>query len=188
MATSSAPPGAEAREFGSVQARRDRGGGLKRAVLERQEAVGVGDDPETVAIALRRRLDGGDGDVDAARRDAVRAPEGIGVMPLAAAGIEERVARAQRQRTHDRVHERLGQSAVEKPPPRRHRFGRIARIPRPPLLRLEQIHIPAARHVEGVLVRADVRPPAQLERRLAVADGAEQSQARRIIVATTMLS
>gem|GEM_PF-641251 len=159
-----------AAELRGIQPRGDGGDDPEGRICVWQEAIGIGDDPVTRRIALRRRVDRRDGDVDAVPLLRIERAE---VIALAAAGIENRTV----ERLHeidDGVEQRPRESAIEKPPPRRDRLRRIARHPRAPILRLQQIEVTAARDVEGMSALADRAALLDDERRVAIADGAEE--------------
>lgn len=161
-----------AAELGWIESRGDRQDGCERRVCVRQKTIGIRDDPVTRRIALRCCIDRGNGDVDAVPFVGFEVAE---VVALAASGIEQRACERLRERD-DRVEDRLCESAIEEPPPRRDRIGGIARHTRTPVLRLQQIEVAAARDVEGVPALADRAACVERERRVAVTDSTEEGR------------
>ena len=71
-------------------------------------------------------------------------------------------------------------AGIEQPRPRLHCRLRIAGGRRPTVLRLEQVHVTAARHVVRVPCRAEERASAALDRQPAAADRARQTRLRHL--------
>ena len=164
----------DAAEFGGVLTRGDREDGGERAVGVGDEAIGVGDDPLTGGIAARGGFDGGNGDVDAVRIEFVIAREGAEVEAFAAAGIENSVVWRWGQDVRDCAEQRRGYAEVVQAAASCDGGHGVARLLRPALLRLKQVDVSAARHVEGMPAGADQPPLLAHERKAAVADGAEE--------------
>ena len=75
------------------------------------------------------------------------------VETVAASGIENDVARRCRKRAFNGEKQRLGDAAIVQPAPRGDGSHRVSRLPRAPLLRLQQVDVAATRDVERMLPR-----------------------------------
>jgi hypothetical protein len=70
------------------------------------------------------------------------------VETVAAAGIQNDIARDRVNHLRDSAQQRLRHAAIVQTPPRRYRIRSIARILGSPILRLEQVDVPAACDIE----------------------------------------
>ena len=67
-------------------------------------------------------------------------------------------------------------TAIEETAPRRYGFRRVTWCFRALVLRLEQVHVPASRHVERMPIRAEIATLLENERQAAVTNGAEEQK------------
>ena len=102
------------------------------------------------------------------------AREAAEVESVAAAGIEDNIARARGHHLGDRQQQRLRYAAIVQSPPRCDGVYRIARMLRSTLLRLEQVDIPAARDVERMPLRTHDSPFFARQRQMAAPYGAKK--------------
>jgi len=173
-------------KFFCVHAAGDREDEIEGCVGIGDESIGIRHDPFALRIASRREIDRRGRNVDPGP-----AAEGTEVVTVAAAGVEDRLLsmpsplgeggakrRVRGDHRPNRIEQRLGVTAIEKPPPRRHRLGRVAGISRAALLRLQQIDIAAARDVEGVTTRTDDAPLLARKREVATAHCAKELRHR----------
>ena len=93
-------------------------------------------------------MNGRNRDGNAMRIETSLASEAAEVETVAAAGVENRVARRRRRDLRDRLQQRLSRAAIVQSPPPRDGSRRVARLLGSPLLRLEQVDVSATRHVE----------------------------------------
>ncbi len=108
------------------------------------------------------------------RIDAGPAGEIAQVETITAAGVQNNVAGAQGDDLRDAAPQRLRHAAIVQSPPRFDRCDCVARLLRSPFLRLQQVDVPAARHVERMPARTNHPPLHALKRHVAVADWAEE--------------
>jgi hypothetical protein len=108
------------------------------------------------------------------RAKAGLASERAQVETLAAAGIENDVARRCGHDLRDRAQQRPGRAAIVQSPPRCQGGGCVARLFRPPIPRLEQVNISATRNVERMAARTEQPSLLAHKRRAAIADGAQE--------------
>ena len=162
-------------EFARIHPRRDRQDDRERAVGVRHEAIGIGHDPLAFGVAPRRGIHGRNRDVDAMRIEAGLASEAAEVETVAAAGIENDVARATRPSS---PRSRRSSGSVTPRSCNRRRAAtaaaRVARLLGSPILRLEQVDVSAARDVERMSARTNHSPLLARQRQVAAADGAEE--------------
>lgn len=169
----------DAGELAGIHPGGDRGDGGERAVGVRQEAIRIRHDEVRVAMAARRGVDGRDGDVDAVTLRLTGVHDRAEVVAFAAAGIEHGVAGGEREEVDHGAHERRGKPAIEEAPAGGDGFGAVAGLRRAAVLRLEEVDVAAARHVEGMAARADEAPLLGGQRRAASAHGAEHCDGHR---------
>jgi len=165
-----------------VQSRRDREHEIEGRVLVRDEAIGICHHPLAIGIALRGCFDRRNGDVDAVPLVPFERRE---PKAVAATDVEDFGVRRQRCRFHERQSGSFAAALQIQPSPRRDHLGGIAGRFRPALVRLQQIHIPAAGNVERVAARANVALRFALQRDTAVANGAEKHAYNHIMHRST---
>ena len=100
--------------------------------------------------------------------------DGGKVMAFAAAGVEDGVIRGQGQQIEDGVDERLREVASEKSPPRLDGLRRVAGPTRPSILRLQQINVAAAGHIERMPAGTDKVVSGARQRQTTIANRAEE--------------
>ena len=86
--------------------------GRERSIGIRHEAIGICHDPFAFRVAPRRRVYGGSGYIDAMRTKTRHLSERAEVESVAAAGIENNIARRGRHEFRDRVQQRISHSAI----------------------------------------------------------------------------
>ena len=123
-------------ELRRIHSRRNRCDRSKRFVSVRHEAISIRNDEIAFTILSRRQLDCGNRNVDAVCLSALFSPEGVELMTVAASDVEER-ASTRREKVSDRIDEKGGESALEKPAPRERCFSRVARLAGAAILRLQ---------------------------------------------------
>jgi hypothetical protein len=164
----------DAMELGRVPARgdgrhrREGRGGIG------QGAVGVRHDEVEARVPRGPRLDRGNRDVDAVALAPEARRERAQVVALAAADLEQRIRRDDRQQVADRAGELRLEAAGQEAPPRRDGGGGISRSGRAAVLGLQQVDVAAPGDVEGMRARARQASPLPRERKTAAADRAEQ--------------
>src|ERR1051326_9466078 len=96
------------------------------------------------------------------------------IETVAASRIEYNVAGARGQYFLNAAQQRLGHPAIVQSPPRFDGRHRIARLFGSPFLRLQQVDVPAPRHVERMPVRTDHATFHAPQRHVAVPDWADE--------------
>jgi hypothetical protein len=98
------------------------------------------------------------------------------VESIAASGVENDILARYGGEVPDRVDKWLCNTQIVQSPAPRDRIRRIARLLRPPVLRLEQIEISAARGVERMLAGANQAAVFTSERKAAIAHRTKEHQ------------
>ncbi len=115
-----------------------------------QETIRVGHHPFDACVAPRCRLNGWCAYVHPKRRTPGSTRQVTEVKAIAASRIEQCICGRCTHAFGDCRQQRRGYSRIMQPPPRCHRRLRVARLPTAPILRLQQVYIPAPGHVKGV--------------------------------------
>ena len=97
------------------------------------------------------------------------------VLPLAAANLEDGIIGAGGREPGHRVHEVSLEPLGEQTSPRVNHDRGVSRSGRPPILGLQQVHVPAARDVERVRTGTDEAALAARERQMAAPDRTEEN-------------
>jgi hypothetical protein len=95
------------------------------------------------------------------------------VVAVAASGIQHYILRRRLQHFRDALQQWRCHTQIVQPAACRYRFRGIAGLLRTPVLRLQQIEIPAARQIVGMVARAEHTLSVADQRKMAIADGAE---------------
>ena len=122
-----------------------------------------------------RRGDRGHGDVQAVSFASGSRGDRRQVLPLAAANLEDGVIGAGGREPGDGVHEVRLEPLGEQTSPRVDHDRGVARSGRPPVLGLQQVHVPAARDVERVRAGTDEAAVAARERQMTAPDRTEKT-------------
>jgi tRNA pseudouridine32 synthase / 23S rRNA pseudouridine746 synthase len=151
---------------------------VDHAVAERQPSIRVGHDPGRRRKRARRAADRCRRQVDPAQLERQSFDDARDERAVAAAEIDDgRRARAHElaKRPPQLADQRLGEPGIDRASSRGERFARVARRPRPSILRLKQVPVALTRAVERVSAWTDERAALVLDEPLrAAAYGAAQ--------------
>jgi hypothetical protein len=138
------------------------------------EPIGIGDDPFTLGVTAHRGFNGWDRNVDAVRAASGLAGQAAQVEAITTSGIEIYVVSGCGQNLRDGVQQRPAYAAIMQSPPRSNGRDGVARLVRSAVLRLEQVDVSAARHVEGMPALTKQPLTVAGKRQAAITDRADQ--------------
>jgi hypothetical protein len=100
--------------------------------------------------------------------------EATQVETVAAAGIQNHIARNRVNRLRDSTQQWIRHTTIVQTPPRRDRLDGIARVLGSPILRLQQVDVPATCDVERMSPPTNDSPVITRQCQMAIADRAEE--------------
>ena len=158
--------------------------------MKRQPAVRIRDHPGEVRKAPRRVVDRRHGQVDTDGVDRSRPRHGVKRIARPAAQIHHDGPIRESEGDDESGHfldERASHAGCEQAGPRGDHLRGVARGERPPILRLQQVHVAAARDVVRVSARTAVGRLTPVERQPAVAHGAREDGAHTVRIVRVRL-
>src|ERR1017187_10370563 len=108
------------------------------------------------------------------RLESSLASEASEIETVAATGIQNNVARTSGHELRNSAQQRLRHTAIVQPAPRPDGCRGVAGLLGTPILRLEQINVPAPRDIKGMAARTDEPPLLTHQRHAAVTNAADQ--------------